>query len=92
MHMTEDNDSGQPQGITPRIITHDELLGILDDIRLRVATGDSFEGSIEWMIPEAPAGARDFAVRASYRIGNSLGQGGMRLVGDMPATPQVPRD
>jgi len=80
--MTQQDEEQAGQGQRPAIISHDELLAVLDDIRLRVAAGDSFEGSIEWMIPEDPsAGPRDFAVRASYRVGNLQGQGGMRMIG-----------
>jgi hypothetical protein len=63
--------------------TKDELLAILDDIRESVANDDSFEGSIEYLMPE-PLGVdpqADFAVRASYRVGNQMGQGSVRLVG-----------
>ena len=69
----------------PIPMTTEVLLNILDDIRARVAAGDSFEGSIEYLMPydedmELVEGA-DFMVHAAYRIGNSLGQGGMRLIG-----------
>lgn len=61
-----------------------DLLEVLDDIRSHVAAGDSFEGSIEYSIPEDEnAPPRTFDVRGAYRIGNSMGQGGMRLVGEV---------
>ena len=62
-------------------MSKDELLAVLDDIRAVVAADDSFEGSIEYLIPEQELEA-DFAVRASYRTGNSMGQGGVRLIGE----------
>lgn len=58
--------------------TKDELLAILDDMRGVVAADDSFEGSIEYLLADTVG---NFAVRASYRIGNRMGQGGIRLVG-----------
>jgi hypothetical protein len=69
---------------TPK--TTAELLGVLDDVRARVAAGDSFEGSLEYLMPYDEEGVlvegADFMVRAAYRVGNSQGQGGMRLVGE----------
>jgi len=74
--------------LIPTYMSKDEFLVILDDIRTLVAAGDSFEGSLSYELPwhtemgdpaEDPFGG--FRVRASYRTGNSMGQGGMRLVG-----------
>jgi hypothetical protein len=59
----------------------DQLLAILDDIRHRVACGDSYEGFLSYQFPEEPVNGHDFAVYAGYRIGNLQGQGGMRFVG-----------
>lgn len=56
------------------------MLQLLDDIRQRVADGDSFEGFLEYLMPEKPSETRVFDVRAGYRIGNSMGQGGFRVV------------
>lgn len=64
--------------------TKAELLAILDDIRTSVERDDSFEGSIEYLMP-GPLDLdpdADFAVMASYRVGNSQGQGGVVLIGD----------
>jgi hypothetical protein len=63
-------------------------------MRLRVMEGDSMEGSIEYLLPPTPDELPDgeghakwadaeFAVRASYRVGNSMGQGGVRMIGEM---------
>lgn len=65
----------------------EQLLAVLDDMRARVAAGDSFEGSIEYLMP-GPLEIdtdKDFAVMASYRIGNLDGQGGVRLIRDPDA-------
>lgn len=64
----------------PTSATKTELLTVLDDIRARVAMGDSFEGSIEYTMPDEPGDA-DFSVQAAYRVGNSMGQGGLRTIG-----------
>jgi hypothetical protein len=61
-------------------MTTSEFLDVLDDIRGRVAEGDSFEGYVEYVIPEKPRDGVTFDVRAGYRVGNSMGQGGFRLI------------
>lgn len=58
-----------------------ELLHVLDDIRARVEAGDSWEGFIEYAFPDEDADPGSFNVRASYRIGNTMGQGGTRMFG-----------
>jgi hypothetical protein len=76
----------------PVYLTVDELVALLDDLRTRVAAGDSFEGSIEYTMPwsvelgdpeDDPSGQPGFRVRAAYRVGNTMGQGGMVMVGEM---------
>lgn len=67
----------------PVNMSHEELLAVLADITDRVRHGDSFEGSLTYAIPEDPEAAPgSFDVLASYRIGNSMGQGGMRMIGE----------
>jgi hypothetical protein len=66
------------------------MLQLLDDIRRRVAEGDSFEGFVEYLIPEDPRSNADYDVRAAYRVGNTTGQGGMRLVTSI--NDEVPDD
>lgn len=85
----EQHEAGQPAGQV--IISQAALLSALDDIRYRVALGDSLEGSIEWLMPEGPeAGPRDFAVRAAWRVGNLQGQGGMRMIGATASPAEGP--
>jgi hypothetical protein len=62
----------------PIAMTRAELADMLD----RVRSGDSLEGSIEYLVPDMhdPAGA-EVMVRTTYRVGNLQGQGGMRIVG-----------
>lgn len=102
----------------PMLITETQLIAALKDILRGVETGDSFEGSIEYLMPydafdldlgeweklppEQQAmykldmdsefrGTSErytpkpdtFAVQASWRVGNSMGQGGMSMIGEM---------
>ena len=67
-------------GRPPAEMSLADLLTILDDVRAHVAAGDSWEGSLEYLIPEEPGEGKDIAVRAGYRIGNTMGQGGFRLI------------
>ena len=67
------------------------LLALLDDIRHHVEHDDSFEGYLEYGFPwsteigDAETDGEDvqFRVKAGYRIGNSMGQGGFRTVGKL---------
>jgi len=81
--------------LIPTYLDKEAFLGILDDIRNLVAAGDSFEGSLSYEFPwntelgdptDDPRG-EGFRVRASYRTGNSMGQGGMRMVGEWSDPP-----
>ena len=73
----------------PEPMSKTTLLALLDDIRAHVALDDSFEGFIEYLMPWSEeigdpvtdGEGIDFRVRASYRIGNREGQGGMRMIG-----------
>lgn len=73
--------------------TQQDLIAYLADILDRVKTGDSMEGSIEWTLPGEGDPQDAYAmVRASYRIGNLQGQGGMRMVGAIdPPSPVAER-
>jgi hypothetical protein len=67
----------------PQLLTKEQLVEVLEDLVNRVREGDSFEGSFQYMIPEDMAAieAGQFEVTANYRIGNSEGQGGYRMIG-----------
>jgi hypothetical protein len=68
-----------------------QLAMVLNDMMKRVLEGDSYEGSIQYTMPEPatpeeeragwPRADAEFWVIATYRIGNLQGQGGMRLIG-----------
>ena len=71
-------------------MTYAELVVVLKDMAALVEEGDSFEGSVEYLMPEAALShpqEAEVMVRASYRIGNSMGQGGVRIIGTMGGRP-----
>ena len=57
-----------------------ELLSLLDDIRARVASGDSLEGNLQYLLADGDA-PYPYDVAATYRVGNRMGQGGCILIG-----------
>jgi hypothetical protein len=71
--------------------TKAEVLSVLSEILYIVEHDDSFEGSFEYTMPEPgdPPDTR-FRLRAAYRVGNSMGQGGLKMVGSME--PIYPSD
>lgn len=78
----------------PIPLTRGELAAVLADVLQGIESGDTLEGSIQFLQPSAtmdePTDA-DYMVMASYRIGNLNGQGGLRLLGTL--TEQVtPRE
>jgi len=85
--------------LVPEPCSKETLLAILDDVRFHVEQDDSFEGFVEYTFPWAEEMGDpetddrdeiDFRVKASYRIGNTMGQGGMRIIGKMQAEMRVP--
>jgi hypothetical protein len=68
----------------PVPVSKETLLALLDDIRHHVEHDDSFEGYLEYAMPEMddPKDVQ-FRIKAGYRIGNSRGQGGFRTIGQM---------
>ena len=83
--------------LIPVEMTPAEVAEVLRDMAERVEQGDSYEGSIEYALPDVPEWAqrgepqpedwveRDYRlVRGAYRIGNTMGQGGTRLIGRVP--------
>ena len=73
--------------------TYADVAATLREMADLVEAGDSFEGSIEYTLPDVPDWAMDgepepegyehpqVLMRCSYRIGNSMGQGGVRIFG-----------
>jgi hypothetical protein len=75
----------EPQRLTPKPMTKSELLALIDEVRELIVNDDSWEGLINWLMPDPAQGdddGVDFRVEARYRIGNSQGQGGIQIVGD----------
>ncbi|WP_344491871.1 hypothetical protein [Streptomyces enissocaesilis] len=60
-------------------MSREELVSLLDDIRDRVAAGDSFEGKLQYLL--GTDAEKPFEVAALYRTDNLLGQGSTRTVG-----------
>jgi hypothetical protein len=60
-------------------MSREELLDLIDDIRQRIADGDSFEGKLQYLL--GTDSEKPFEVAALYRIDNKLGQGSTRTVG-----------
>lgn len=65
------------------------LATVLRHVANAVESGDSLEGSIEWLIPEHGS-SQDLEVTASVRTGNLDGQGGVLLISPSPADEVAP--
>jgi hypothetical protein len=94
---------GQEYGWShPAPASKEEILGIIADAAEHVMQDDSFEGIIMWSMPvgseeEAELadrdwrwGEADFALLARYRIGNAMGQGGIRMFAKPVKIPVKP--
>lgn len=60
------------------------LIGVLNDIISLIEDDDSMEGSLEYSFGE-DCERDEFMVQAAFRTGNSMGQGGMAMIGDVTA-------
>jgi len=67
-----------PREHKPKRMHADDLAAVLADMAARVPTGDSFDGTITYEVADGPA--HEFDVEGAYRIGNTMGQGGMRII------------
>jgi len=72
-------------GPIPAPMTYPQLASILADMADLVREGDSFEGWIQYTLPADPVGTGEVLVVGTYRTGNSMGQGGMRMIGTVPS-------
>lgn len=70
--------------LIPLEMSYEQLAALLEDMAHRARVGDSYEGHIEYLMPEEDGGPDKVLVRGAYRIGNTEGQGGMRLIGTVP--------
>lgn len=69
----------------PARLTYADVARLLRMMADAVEIGDSYEGFIEYLIPEDinERGDPTVEVRARYRVGNLDGQGGMTIVGEL---------
>lgn len=69
----------------PEPASRELVLEMLDEIRAGVESGDSLEGHFTWSLPYPPEDPEDvdFMLLARYRVGNLMGQGGLRSYGKM---------
>lgn len=86
---------GQGSQNLPVGSTYAEVAALLREIAAHVDAGDSFEGSFEYLMPNVPEWAQrgepqpegwtqaDCLLRGVYRIGNTMGQGGVVIVGTL---------
>ena len=76
-------------GNLPVPMSYSSLAAVLRRMAELVELGDSMEGSIEYMIPMPPNDPEDAEVmaRASFRVGNRVGQGGVRIIGTLGQAP-----
>jgi hypothetical protein len=64
----------------PSKYTRDTLAAILEDMAKRIRNNDSFEGSIQYSCLDDGLKPGTFNATGPYRVGNSEGQGGVRLL------------
>jgi hypothetical protein len=69
--------------------SREDLVKTLRDMANVVEANDSFEGSIEYTCMRDGLGPNEFEVGACYRIGNSMGQGGVCLIKAAPEGEEV---
>jgi hypothetical protein len=70
----------------PAPATMEDVHGALREAAMLVYAGDSFEGTITWTMPtdEPELEGFDFGLVARYRVGNSMGQGGLHVFEHRP--------
>ena len=60
--------------------TTEQLVKELRSIADAIEQNDSFQGHIEYSRFEGDLGPDEWEVSGMYRVGNSMGQGGMRII------------
>lgn len=71
-------------GMIAKKLTKQQLIEALRDITESIANDDSFEGGFEYSCLSEDCAKGEFMVAASWRVGNSQGQGGYNLIGNHP--------
>lgn len=69
----------------PVPLTREDLAATLREMGDLVEARDSFEGNIEYLMPDPDDDVPEDTyamVRAVYRVGNTMGQGGYRVIAD----------
>lgn len=66
------------------IMLKDDLIAVVKDILAGIEANDSFEGTINYSCMHPAAKGAEFEVGAMYRVGNSMGQGGMVVIDNLP--------
>lgn len=73
--------------LIPVKMSYTDLADLLSSMASLIRSGRSFDGFIEYQLPdptETSTLTTEVMVRGSYRIGNSDGQGGVRIIGTIP--------
>ena len=72
------------------IMSKDDLIATVKDILASIEANDSFEGTINYSCMHPAVNGPEFEVGAMYRVGNSMGQGGMVVIDNLPVEePQL---
>ena len=66
------------------IMSKDDLIATVKDILASIEANDSFEGTINYSCMHPAVQGPEFEVGAMYRVGNSMGQGGMVVIDNLP--------
>jgi hypothetical protein len=75
----EETAAFESSGVAPegKLLTKAEFIILLEALIRDIAEDDSMEGSLSYEWGEEP---ESFRVQAALRVGNSAGQGGLRLI------------
>jgi len=66
----------------PINMSKEDFIQVLKDILQTIENDDSYEGNLTWLMPEEENAEHPFDIIATYRIGNSVGQGSTRMIGE----------
>ena len=72
------------------IMSKDELIEVVKGILSSIEADDSFEGSLNYSCMHPAVTGSEFEVGAMFRVGNSMGQGGMVVIDNLPEDEGLP--